>query len=346
MALYYSLQEFKNQKSDNIQDIIEGICPVGVTLLHATQKTGKSLLTRTLMKAICEKKDDVLGHKINKKNNCLYFALDDSESTLHSRFDELSSLDNCYIVTKKNFNEYKKHSGEFTKIGYFNYIIENFIKEKGKLSLVIVDTFEKIRNPESLRDYATEVEEVSLLKAKAEELGYNLFLVHHSTKSSQSYNSSSLEGFYGSNGLGAEVDTIIELKNTVDKNIRSLHIGGNNVQEQELLLSINDNLFFEENKVEKSELLVEDFPEKTFLQIIKFFTRYASKQESKTYFWSGSYAEFITDLDLDLNPASAGKFLNKNKEELKKWNIEFEITRKKKGNKITVNVDCSDSEEM
>ena len=342
MALYFSLEEFKNQKSDNIQDIIEGICPVGVTLLHATQKTGKSLLTRTLMNSVCENKTDVFGYKINKKNNCLYFALDDSESTLHRRYDELSSLNNCYIVPKKIFNNYKKHSGEFTKIGYFNYIIENFIKDKGKLSLVIVDTFEKIRNPNSLRDYATEVEEVSLLKSKAEELGYNLFLIHHSNKSKDSDNSNPLEGYYGSNGIGAEVDVIMKLRNTSDKNIRSLFIGGNNVKESEVLLSMNQNLFFEESKIDKSDLLLDDFPEKTFIQIIKYFTREAHKKENKKLNWTGSYADLVTYANLDLNPSSVGKFLKKYKKGFEANQIKYNIKRGNKGMILTVSADFSE----
>lgn len=87
------------------------------------------------------------------------------------------------------------------------------------LYLVIADTFEKIRYNKD-RTYNSEVEEVSILKQNAQYYRYNLLLIHHATKFKDG---NLFESFYGSNGLGAEVDVLMTLQDSGDSDYQYLY---------------------------------------------------------------------------------------------------------------------------
>lgn len=334
---FYNGKEFSNLKSEQKEDIIEGICPVGLTLLFGPEKVGKSLLTRSLIVSLCNDSTHFLQYPILRKGNIVYFALDDSENTLHARFDCFSKFDNYYIVTSRTFLECQKYGGQYSKIGYIFSIIDSIINKKGPVTLVVVDTLEKVRNSYSKRDYAHEVEDLNILKCKAEEIGANFLLVHHATKSN---NIDPLQNYYGSKGLGAEVDVLISITNTSDQNVQSLQITGNNIQKKEILISRNAELEYSIENMNREDLL-QNIPEKALIQLVKYFTKKAQLSINGKYKWKGQYADLITEADLDIAPKSVGKLLQNNEKQLSECHISFKISRKNYGLVVEIIVDRS-----
>lgn len=334
---YYKIKNYSCQKPVQKEDIIKGICPVGLTLLFGPEKVGKSLLIRSLTMSLCDESSHFLEYPIMRTGNVVYFALDDSENTLHTRFDSFKDYKNYYIVTPKNFLDCQKYGGHYSKIGYIFSILDSIIQNEGPVALVVVDTLEKIRNTESKRDYAHEVEDLNILKCKAEEIGSNFVLVHHSTKST---NSDPLQNYYGSKGVGAEVDVLISINNTTDSNIQSLLITGNNIPKKEILISKNKNLKYQIENINREDL-IQCVPEKALIQLIKFFTRKAQSSIDRKYTWQGLYSDLIADADLDIAPKGIGKLLRDNEKQLAECHISFMITRKNYGMVVKIIVDRS-----
>lgn len=332
---YYTIEKYSRQKSNCKEDIIKGICPVGLTLLFGPEKVGKSLLIRSLTMSLCDGSSDFLKYPIIRKGNVVYFALDDSETTLHTRLDPFKDFQNYFIVTSKNFIDCQKYGGYYSKIGYIFSILDNIIHNEGPVVLVVVDTFEKIRNTESKRDYAHEVEDLNILKCKAEEIGANFILVHHSTKST---NVDPLQNYYGSKGVGAEVDVLMSINNTTESNIQSLLITGNNIPKREILISKNKNLQYQIENMNREDL-IQSIPEKALIQLIKFFTRKAQASADRKYTWQGLYSDLIADADLDIAPKSIGRLLRDNVKQLTECHITFKITRKNYGMVVEIVVD-------
>lgn len=337
---YYSVENYSCQKTNQKEDIIKGICPVGLTLLFGPEKVGKSLLVRSLSLALVDGSQKFLEYKISRRGNVVYFALDDSETTLHNRFDD-TIFSNFFIVTTKCFLEAQRYGSQYSKIGYVFQILDSIIKNEGPVVLVIIDTLEKIRNADSKRDYAHEVEDLNALKVKAEELGINILLVHHSTKNTKL---EPLQNYYGSKGIGAEVDVLIAINNTTDQKIQSLMVTGNNLPKKEILVSKNTDLNYQIETMNREDL-IQDVPEKALIQLIKFCTKNAQSSPYRKFHWVGMFPDLITEADLDIPPKNVGRLLKDNEKQLLECHISFSICRRKYGMVATLDVDRSNEVE-
>lgn len=334
---YYSLDAYSKLSNYQQNDIIQGICPVGLTLLFGPEKVGKSLLVRSLSLSVNDGSQTFLDYSILRKGNVVYFALDDSETTLHNRFDEFSNDSNFYVITSKCFMEAQRYGTQYSKIGYIFQILDSIIQNEGPVVLVIIDTLEKIRDVDSKRDYAHEVEDLNVLKIKAEEIGVNILLVHHSTKNNKL---DPLQNYYGSKGIGAEVDVLISINNTTDPKIQSLMVTGNNLAKKEILISKNTDLKYQIENMNREDL-IQDVPEKALIQLIKFCTKNAQSSPSRKYHWTGMFSDLITDADLDIPPKNVSRLLKDNEKQLSECHISFSLCRKKFGMVATLDIDRS-----
>ena len=340
-VLFYTAKEFSQINTESTEDIVDGICPVGLTLLFGPEKSGKSLLARQLAKSVSEGDGDFLNHKVKIKGNVVYFSLDDSMKTIHSRFDRFDHYDNFFIITPHNFNEAQRYGKEYTLIGYVFMILDEIREKYGRISYVVIDTLEKVRKNIEKRDYASEVKELNVMKQKAEEMGSNFTLVHHSTKNTKN---DPIYNYYGSKGVGAEVDVLISLTNTDDKNIQSICIAGNNIPREELLVSKNEQFQFQIENINREELL-SDETEKSCLKVIKYLTEHAKNSPTKKYHWEGMFSDLITEMDLDITPKKINRMFSGHASDFESSRITFNIKRKKQGMNVFLNIDRSGEEE-
>ena len=104
-------------------------------------------------------------------------------------------------------------------------------------SLIVIDTFQMIRNTGSEVSYANDYNEVEILKKFAEELKITILLVHHLRKQGDSDPFNMLSG---TNGLAGGVDTMFVL----DKSKRcstnaTLYCSGRDIEDREIELSFD-----------------------------------------------------------------------------------------------------------
>lgn len=107
--------------------------------------------------------------------------------------------------------------------------------------MVIIDTFEKIRNnPE--RKYKDEYKEISYFHELGEKYGIAIVLIMHTTKKFDYVNL--LLNITGSSGVQASGDSILILYRRYSKNIKYLHIEGKSVKEEDLVLRVDSKMNF------------------------------------------------------------------------------------------------------
>lgn len=324
-------------------DPIEGICPEGITILYANAKTGKSLFARSLaqavVSAVIEGESDFLGFKINCTGPIIYFALDDTTNDITDRFNVKTTVwsnvdpHKAWLIDKIMLDkELKKYGGI---IGVINSTIREITTTIGSPSIVIIDTFQKIRDYQQEVKYATEVHELEPLKMMAMESHYNLFLLHHETKGGT---------FYGSNGLIAEVNTILHLENVKGTHYQRLKIQGNSYSgEPELIIERdNDSLLYHRANLNNINL-IDDIPTKNYNRLVNFMITAVRDRSDFKFVYEGALEDLIYDARLDqITNAGLSSLLEQYRECLRECGIEYSTTRPKNKIKVKIWIDKSE----
>lgn len=326
-------------------DPIEGICPPGLTLLYAQPNLGKSYLALTLGRAVAKKEDEILSFYIGQNRPVLYFALDDTMKTLNERFADLQiDSDDFFVVDERDYRLAK----DAMRMDGFDGSIVNFIVNEIRIQqgvipgLIIVDTWEKIRDT-SDHDYSSEVEELAPLKRKAEELGYNILLVHHANKYGAS-KSNKFADFYGSNGVAGETNVLMKLEGTPTSDIFLLSVEGNSYRGlPEIYLTREDDGSFRICRDEDLDL-TPDVPERDFSKIRKYMVLNARATPNKQFSYCGPLGQFAVDADLECSNKGVSNLLRKYKKSFEEDGITYWIERPNhhKGSILHISCDLSD----
>lgn len=213
--------------------IVEGLIPVGLTLLCAPPKYGKSWMSLQLANAVASGRD-FLGYKTNKAR-VRYFALEDNLGRLKERNEKQGNagVNNLHIRTKAG-NLQDGNAGSFMR----EIMLEKMLYPD--LGLIIIDTFQKIRGSEqkSEKQYAHEYREGTYLQEFANKNNLAIVLVHHVRKMQDP--SDPFNNIGGSNGLIGATDTNIVLTREARNSENTvLNITGRNIEEQEIVIAFN-----------------------------------------------------------------------------------------------------------
>ena len=152
------------------QYCVETLIGTGCYIVAGVPKIGKSKLALDLCVSIA-KGEKAIGLPTSK-GAALYLALEDPYKRLQNRLYELLAdpVENLFFCIK---------TGGIG--GGLEKAVEDFYEQHKDLKLVIVDTFQKVRQ---LREssYATDYQEVSAVKELADKLGITIILIHHLRK--------------------------------------------------------------------------------------------------------------------------------------------------------------------
>lgn len=281
------------------QDIVEGLVSVGVTLLGAPQKSGKTFFCIQMADALSSGKE-FLGKKV-VQGTVLYLALEDHKTKLQKRLKAMG------IEPKNNLII------DILKPDPF-FDLETRIKEELEknpdLKLVVIDTFAKIRSHDD-RDYETEYAEVTRYHSLAFRFNLAIILVTHLRKEINP--DQPFDAIYGSRGLTAGADTILVMyKRNYLSNCRQLYVQGKDIPDDELTIYQNDHFLFEVTENDYDEMIDENL-----IRVINYIVA------NKTY--EGSHDALCSKLSLPLRGKGLQVLLTKNKDLLSDTNIQYEI---------------------
>ena len=218
------------QVEDN--DIISSLLPVGVTLLGAPSKMGKTFLCMQLASAVAQG-TKFLGYTCQKRN-VYYIALEDPMNLQIKRLKNAS------------FDVSKGYDIELTQAYQTDFDLEekikNYIHFNPNLGVVIVDTFEKIRLQND-RTYTIEYKEVTYYHELALKHNISIILVMHTIKNINYGNI--ISNISGSAGTLAAADGLmVLLRNQMNSNIKMLYVEGKGIPNDIIHMKQDENMTF------------------------------------------------------------------------------------------------------
>ncbi len=215
--------------------VVKDMLYQGLTILAGPPKIGKSWLCLNLCISVASGQP-FLGFETNK-NDCAYFALEDSNNRLQDRISK--------VLGNKEVPE-----GFYTCI-YIEPLneglleeLEEQLKQHPNIKLIILDTFQKIRGNQGKTEsaYSYDYKEVGKLKAFADSHKICILVIHHLRKGKDK--SDPFNQISGSTGLTGAADTSIVLEKTDRTEAQALlSITGRDVESTETLLMFDPILF-------------------------------------------------------------------------------------------------------
>lgn len=300
--------------------IIDGLLYRGVYLFVGAPKVGKSFAMAQIGYHISTGK--TLWNRDVKKGTVLYLALEDDFSRLQGRLYKMFGIEE---INNFHFATVSKCIGDG-----LDYQLNKFIDDNGNVSLIIIDTLQKVREIGNEKfSYAKDYEIVTSLKKFADENNLCILLVHHTRKQDAD---DSFDTISGTNGLLGAADGafVLEKKKRTD-NKAVLSVSGRDQQDQKLHLEFNREKCIWELTEEETDFFKE--PKDELLEKISTIVT------EKNPIWQGTATILIDKLSLDLKPNVLSRKLNVLASRLfNEYNILYESTRTSDSRKLIFNL--------
>lgn len=226
---YVNARDLEKMNLPDVYFLVEGLLPVGLSILASPPKFGKSFLALQLAIAVAEG-SSFLGFQCNK-NGVLYLALEDSLQRLKSRlagelngkpFPELLDFDIKAPALSEGLTDY----------------LEKYLNERPKTRLIILDTFQKVRDGAKKNEgaYASDYRETGVLKRFADDNGIGLLLIHHTRKGLDP--DDPFSNISGTMGVSGAADTLMVMtkKKRADE-LTKLSITGRDIEQNDYAIS-------------------------------------------------------------------------------------------------------------
>lgn len=275
-----------DQELKPVEFIVEDFLPVGLNIIVAPPKFGKSYFVLDLCLAVAQGKR-FLGHK-TKKSDCLYLALEDSQNRLQSRILQLEE--------KCNVPEGLKMATKINNLANgFRSDIEAILKQHPDIKLIVVDTLQLIRGGSSGREgaYSGDYREMAQIKAISMEKNVSILLVHHDKKESNP--DDPFANISGTNGIAGSMDTMFVLSKEKRMDDQAfLHITGRDVEQSALVMEQKDFHWRIVGSVDDvAEIqLRESYNSDPIVKTIKALVKASPESE-----WKGTASEFIKEAE-------------------------------------------------
>jgi RecA-family ATPase len=278
--------------------VIENLLYNGMYLFAGAPKIGKSFLVAQLGYYV-SKGIPLWNYKVNK-GTVLYLALEDDYGRLQKRLFQMFDVEACgnfHFATRANT------LGE----GLIEQL-EQFLEAHTDTKLVIIDTFQKVREVGGEQySYSKDYAVVAKLKAFSDKYNICLLVVHHTRKMESS---DSMEMISGSTGLlGAADGAFALIKEKRVENKAVLEVVGRDQQDQKLYLNFNRETCVWELIKTETELWKQK-PDK-LVEAIKVIVTEEQPE------WIGTATELLELLpDMELQPNALARKLNVLRERL------------------------------
>ena len=218
--------DLTDERIDRIDWIVEGLLKPGLSVLAGAPKIGKSWMVLQL--CLCVAKGEPFWGMPTRGGTVLYITLEDSRMRIQERLlrisDETSEkLDialSCPVL------------GDDLKRALANYCVQH-----ADMRLVVIDTFQKIREQSGQMSYAGDYADISAIKQIADELRICILLVHHTRKLGDT---DYINEISGTNGIAGSADTLMILKKEKRSERNALlSCTGRDIEDREIELQLD-----------------------------------------------------------------------------------------------------------
>jgi hypothetical protein len=220
-----SAAELRDTAYKNTEFIIDGLLPIGLTLLMGSPKMGKSWLTLLMAECITFG-FNLFGYAVQKAP-VLYYTLEDSVKRCKFRLNK--------IGTAWSPNLY------FCEEARNTFDIMNGIRTTGA-RVVFVDTFMAFSDIEDNNSYSETTRKVRELKRIADTMDVAVVIVHHKKKEARN-SGDWMEEAIGSQGLTGASDCVISLRRKRGEDNAQLLITGRDVSDKHINIRWDDGVW-------------------------------------------------------------------------------------------------------
>lgn len=277
-------EELLSKEIREIPFIVKDLIPTGLTLLAGSAKVGKSWLALWLSIAVA-KGEVVWGYETTRCTT-LYLCYEDNEIRIQNRLLEITdeAPNNVHFCT-----EVSKLGGELETR------IRNFIAEHQDTKLIIIDTLQTIRSPNTESTYSNDYSDLTILKNLADDYKIGILLIHHFRKQKDG---DVFNQITGSTGLQGAVDTMFTLSQSKrGEKTATLSCVGRDIESRELELERSEDNIWIKLSDSLSEGNLKD------LSFIKAIGKFMADKDS--------YIGNATELSTLLSEISDDNFSNK-----------------------------------
>lgn len=277
-------KELLSKEVREIPFIVKDLIPIGLTLLAGSAKVGKSWLALWLSIAVA-KGEDIWGYE-STRCTTLYLCYEDNEIRIQNRLLEITddAPNNVHFCT-----EVSKLGGELETR------IRNFIAEHQDTKLIIIDTLQTIRSPNTESTYSNDYSDLTILKNLADDYKIAILLIHHFRKQKDG---DVFNQITGSTGLQGAVDTMFTLSQSKrGEKTATLSCIGRDIESRELELERSEDNIWVNLSDSLSESNLKD------LSFIKAIEKFMVDKDS--------YIGNATELSTLLSEISDDNFSNK-----------------------------------
>lgn len=214
---------------------VPDLIPEGLMVLAGKPKVGKSWFALCIGLSIAHGSKALGSISLNGPAGVLYLALEDNQRRLQDRLKTITDCapDNLYLST-----EWDRGQHGIEKI-------ERFVDQHPDIQLVIIDTWQKFRDPKSGNrfddPYKQTYDEIGELKKLADNRHLAVLVIHHAKKGGLDETGDFMDAVLGSTGIGAAADTVAVLGRNRGDNDAVLKITGRDLKEDIELALVRDN---------------------------------------------------------------------------------------------------------
>ena len=257
--------------------IVEGLLPLGLSMIVSPPKFGKSFLMLNLGLHVVA--GEPFWELPTSRSPVLYLALEDTFKRVGNRLE---------LITEQTDGDFEIAVRSSNIGGGLIDQLECYLSEHSDTKLVMLDTLQIVRNGIYDNAYSADYSDLRVLKEFADNHAIALMVVHHTRKARDP--DDVFANISGTNGLMGACDTVFVL----DKDKRSdkyatLSVTGRDVEFQEL------RLLFRDGEWEFIESLSSDDSEET--EVPACIQAVAGFMNLRQEGWTGTASELIGLLD-------------------------------------------------
>ena len=296
----------------------------GLHILAGAPKTGKSWLALWLCQQVAGG-EKVWGHP-TQQGTVLYLCLEDGYHRLQDRLLDITEApsENLYLAT---------HAG--TLADGLAGQIETFVREHGRVSLIVIDTLQKVRETCTDNTYARDYADLARLKELADRCKTTVLLVHHLRKQ---YDSDPLNRVSGTAGMSGAADgTFILQREDRSSNYGTLFCTGRDIESKGLKLQFDPMSHIWECREDEETARSAD--EEVIGIVIDWL-----HDEKRFEGTASELLEILHDaLPCELRPNILSRWLNKHKGMLKANGVSYTLRRTRDSRTIRLSCDGNDA---
>lgn len=304
--------------------VVDGLLPRGVHVFAGSPKIGKSWLLLQLALAVASGKP--LWGMETERGTVLSLCLEDNYARLQQRVSELTDEppDGLHLAT------FSRPLAD----GLCDQLTR-FIEEHDDTNLIIIDTLQKVRgNSADGNLYASDYQDVGMLKRVADEHEVTIVLVHHLRKREANDPHAMISGTTGLVGA-ADGSYVLCKEHAEDRQVR-LHVRGRDIEEKIFSLTRDEDLG-EWKLVDCDAPMVDIFQKEPVLIKVLTFVKASGCFE-------GTASELTERLKLNIQPNILTRKIGRYRQELLKEGVSFIPSRT--GKQRSLSLRCHDYDGM